>query len=83
MGTEKPFHRTEFRNAAKALWKDYDFTLFHTLTIDQKRTIVESKWKEEYNISFIRHIEEFRNNSIKYAVFESEEDYLVFILKWS
>lgn len=73
-----PFALQCFQNAKEALWANRDLTTYFEMNRPEQAQFVSSEWKREFNITFVDRDAETSD----YAVFEAEEDYLCFKLKW-
>lgn len=71
------FHKA-FNNAHKDLIKDPDVKQ-RLLTSHNRQKIIDKLWLDTYNVKITR---DFGWGNAKYATFESEQHYMLFLIKW-
>lgn len=71
----------QFRRAHKALIEELggsDYLIRNSQRGHTHFSIMKTNWQKRYNITPVNE-----NSVYKYLDFKSEEDYLIFVLKWS
>lgn len=79
---ERPFMLDCFKNARTEIWKDYNLESLERLSYNEQIKISYNLWKSAYNVLFISGVTRDGDPIEKYAVFDSEEDFIFFKLRW-